>query len=148
LVSLVLIVVDHRYHHLESVRSLLAIAIYPLQYVASLPVDAGRSLVENLATRRDLESRNERLHRENLLLLARLQKMQALESENMRLRDLVGSSFKIGDRVLIAELLSIDLDPYKQQVVINKGALNGVYLDIELPTPEPPTDTLVTEAGR
>ncbi len=128
LVSLIFVVVDHRHHHLESVRSLLAIAIYPLQYVAGLPVDAGRTLIASFASRSELESRSERLHRENLLLLARLQKMEALESENMRLRDLVGSSFKIGDRVLIAELLSVDLDPYKQQVVINKGALNGAYL--------------------
>ena len=40
----------------------------------------------------------------------------------MRLRDLVDSSFKVGDRVLVAELSSVDLDPYKQQVLINKGS--------------------------
>ena len=59
---------------------------------------------------------------------ARLQQFEALEAENMRLRDLVGSSFKIGDRVLIAELLAVDLDPYKQQVVINQGSLAGVFV--------------------
>lgn len=29
--------------------------------------------------------------------------------------------------MLIAELLSVDLDPYKRQVVINKGSNDGVY---------------------
>lgn len=46
----------------------------------------------------------------------------------MRLRDLLGSSFKIGDRVLIAELMSVDLDPYRQQVLVNKGASSGVFI--------------------
>ena len=46
----------------------------------------------------------------------------------MRLRDLVSSSFKIGDRVLIAELESVDLDPYRQQVMINKGSSSGVFV--------------------
>ena len=46
----------------------------------------------------------------------------------MRLRDLLGSSFKIGDRVLIAELLSVDLDPYRQQVLVNKGTSSGVFV--------------------
>jgi rod shape-determining protein MreC len=30
--------------------------------------------------------------------------------------------------VLIAELLAIDLDPYRQRIVINRGATHGVYL--------------------
>jgi len=53
--------------------------------------------------------------------------MDALEAENMRMRNLLDSSFKIGDRVLIAELVAVDLDPYRQQVLINKGTSSGVY---------------------
>jgi rod shape-determining protein MreC len=46
----------------------------------------------------------------------------------MRLRDLLGSSFRIGERVLIAEILAVDLDPGHQQVVINKGSSSGVFV--------------------
>ena len=53
--------------------------------------------------------------------------LAAIQAENMRLRDLVDSSFKVGDRVLVAELSSVDLDPYKQQVIINKGAASGAF---------------------
>jgi rod shape-determining protein MreC len=56
-----------------------------------------------------------------------LQKLASLEAENMRLRELLDSSFKVGEKVLIAELLSVNLDPYKHQIVINKGKSNGVY---------------------
>ncbi len=47
--------------------------------------------------------------------------MRALECENMRLRELLGSSFRLQERVQVAELLTVDLDPFSQQVVIDKG---------------------------
>lgn len=48
------------------------------------------------------------------MLKGRLQQLEALKAENMRLRDLLGSSLKISDRMLIAELMAVDLDPYRQ----------------------------------
>lgn len=128
ILSLALAAMDHRYKHLAAVRSFLSVLIYPLQYVAELPVAAGYAISDALSTRHQLQQENERLQTENLLLRARLQQFDALETENLRLRDLVGSSFKIGDRVLIAELMAVDLDPYKQQVLVNKGSMNGVFL--------------------
>jgi len=56
-----------------------------------------------------------------------MQKLAALEVENIRLRELLDSSFEVGEKVLIAELMSVNLDPYKHQVVINKGELHDVY---------------------
>ena len=56
-----------------------------------------------------------------------MQKMVALETENARLRDLLGSSSKVENSVLVAELLAVDLDPYRQQVLINKGTNHAVY---------------------
>ncbi len=101
---------------------------YPLQFAAHSPVAAARWLDEALTSRNELQQRNAALSQENLLLKARQQQHEALESENMRLRDLLGSSLKIGDRVLIAELLAVDLDPYRQQVLINKGSSSGVFV--------------------
>jgi rod shape-determining protein MreC len=50
-----------------------------------------------------------------------------LESENERLRSLLASSFKLHDRVIIAELLAVDLQPFRHTVVINKGQREGAY---------------------
>lgn len=125
--SIGLIVADHRYHHLDLLRSTLAVVIYPLHYLASLPDTLGQAVQGRLAKEEELRRSNESLRRENLALAARLQQFEALEAENMRLRDLLGSSFKIGDRVLIAELLSVDLNPYRHLVLINKGTASGVY---------------------
>ena len=128
LAALGLIVADHRYHHLDALRASLAVMVYPLQVLADLPVRLARNAQDRLADERMLRDRNEALRRENLVLNARLQQLLALESENMRLRDLLGSSFRIGERVLIAEILSVDLDPGRQQVIVNKGSSSGVFV--------------------
>jgi rod shape-determining protein MreC len=128
LLSLVLLVLDHRFQHLQQLRSTLAFLTYPLQYLAELPFTASRWLGETTSSRTSLLDRNRALSEENLRLRAELQKYESLQAENMRLRDLLDSSFKVGDRVLVAELSAVDLDPYKQQVIINKGAVSGAFV--------------------
>ena len=127
-VSLVLMTVDHRQHHLESVRSALSFVVSPLQYMLSLPMDAGDWLGEALSSRQTLEQENAELRSRELLQSARLQKLAALEAENTRLRSLLDSSFKVGERVLVAELLEVDFDPFSQEIVINKGSHDGVEM--------------------
>lgn len=120
-------VLDHRYNTLESLRSTLSVVLYPIQYLASLPSLLGESASEAITSRNDLESQRERLHAENLELRARLQQFESLEAENMRLRALLDSSFKVGDRVLIAELVAVEQDPFRQVVLINKGKTSGAF---------------------
>jgi rod shape-determining protein MreC len=51
-----------------------------------------------------------------------------LERENERLRKLLDSSKQLdNEHVLIAEILSVDLHPYKQVISINKGERHGAY---------------------
>jgi rod shape-determining protein MreC len=126
--SLVLLLLDHRFHHLERLRSALAFVTYPLHYLADLPFTATRWFGEVTSSHESLLAQNRALREQNLRLRAELQKFEALQAENLRLRDLVDSSFKIGDRVMVAELSAVDLDPYKQQVMINKGGISGVFV--------------------
>lgn len=129
LLSIALMAVDHRYQrHLDTLRSGLAVVTYPLYLLADLPNIVTDWAGEVFATRNRLLADNTRLHDENLELRAQLQKYDTLEAENRRLRDLLGSSIKVGDRVLIAELSSVDLAPYRQQITINRGKAAGVYI--------------------
>jgi len=123
-----LIVADHRYRHLDPLRSTLAVIVYPVHYLAGLPSSLVRKVQAHLAQKEELRRRNRSLYRDNLVLKARLQRFEALEAENRRLRDLLGSSLNMGDRVLIAELRAVDLDPYRQQVMIDRGASSGVFV--------------------
>ncbi|MCU7804835.1 MAG: rod shape-determining protein MreC [Candidatus Thiodiazotropha sp. (ex Lucinoma borealis)] len=127
LLSITVMVLDHRHNHLESLRSGLSVLLYPVQYLAGLPLLLSESASKALTSRGELESERDQLHDENLQLRARLQKFEALEAENMRLRGLLDSSFKVGDRVLIAELIAVEQDPFRQQVLISKGETSGLF---------------------
>lgn len=126
--SIVLMTVDHRQHHLDTLRSGLSVLVYPIQFLIDLPSSTRSWMQESFATRRTLQEENARLHAQHLLLEARLQKFDALEAENLRLRELLDSSFKVSDRVLIAELMSVEMDPYRHQVVLNKGERHNIFV--------------------
>lgn len=125
--SLAIMFLDHRQHHLENIRAGLTVVLSPLQYLADLPASAVRWGAESLAVRQSLLQENRALKTEHLQYQLRLQKMAALEAENERLRQLLQSSAALSEKVLIGELLAIDMDPFTRQVTINKGSRDGVY---------------------
>jgi rod shape-determining protein MreC len=125
--SAVLMVMDHKYKSLESLRAGLSVAIYPIQMLVEVPNTVSEWFSESLATRRHLQEENDSLHTQIFMQKAQMQKLASLEAENIRLRELLDSSFEVGERVIIAELMSVNLDPYKHQIVINKGQLDGIY---------------------
>lgn len=119
---------DFRLAYLESVRSALSLVVYPIQYAVNLPLDVSRQLAQSITTQRRLLRENADLQEHILLLESRSQRIAALESENMRLRELLDSSVKAGERVLVADLLAVDLDFAVRQVVLNKGSRQGVFV--------------------
>lgn len=125
--SVGLMVVDHREQHLEQFRSLLLSAIAPLQYAVHAPTRLADWTTEGLGSREDLREAVTRLERDNLHLRVRQQQFETLSAENERLRELLDASARREERVLVAELLAVDLDPFRQQVVINQGRNAGVY---------------------
>lgn len=145
--STTLFLLDTRLDYFKPVRSALSTLVYPLQVIASFPSDVKHWTSDFFQSRDELIQRNEELEAANLLYSVRLQRLQSLESENMRLHALLGSSFRLPERVLVAELLTIDIDPFSQQVVINKGKNHNVFPG------QPVLDALgvmgqVTEVGR
>ena len=128
LASLVLFFLDSRLDYFKPVRSALSTVVYPIQVTASLPTSFVSWMGDFFQDREALREQITVLQANNMLQNIRLQKMQALERENMRLRELLGSSFRLQERVQVAELLTVDLDPFSQQVVIDKGNNYGVYV--------------------
>lgn len=118
--------IDQRFTYLESVRSGISILVSPLRYLVSLPALSGAWVSEWFNTHNTLVEENRILRQEERLLNARLQKMNVLLAENSRLRQLLGSSRKISDEVIVAELLSVDQNPYRQLIELNKGSLDGL----------------------
>jgi len=118
---------DHRMQYLDSVRTVISVLIYPIQYVVSFPTSASTWLGDNLQSRESLLEENGKLSLKNRFLEVQMQKYVSLEIENMRLRRLLDASERLTDRVLTAELLAVDLDPFSHKVLINKGLRHGTY---------------------
>ncbi|TVP91483.1 MAG: rod shape-determining protein MreC [Pseudomonadaceae bacterium] len=126
--SLVLMVVDARFAALQPVRAQLGLVLSPLYYVADLPARGWAGISLLTASRSDLISENQRLQSEALLAQRQLQKLAALTEQNVRLRELLNSASLVDERVLVAELIGVDPNPFNQRVLLNKGERDGVFL--------------------
>lgn len=127
IISVAAIVADSRFGVFTHVRVYLSSLVSPLQYIANAPGTLLDTMSTQVQTRADLIEQTKQQEQQLLTLRSRLLKLDQLEHENQRLRELLGSPVHKESRKMVAELLSVDSDPFSHQVLINKGALDGVY---------------------
>jgi rod shape-determining protein MreC len=128
LISLILFVVDGKSTVLKPVRQAVGSLVEPIIWLAVLPrriAEQGSSFFEPRDQQR-LELFEQR--RLSEMLQARQLKFEALLLENNRLRALLGSSAKVSDLVLIAEVIGISPDPDQHYVMVDKGLNHGVFV--------------------
>jgi rod shape-determining protein MreC len=126
--SLVLVFMDHTTSWLNSFRSALTIVLTPIVVTAELPNRSALGNQDIFSSREDLHSRISSLESELIFFRVKSEKMAALTSENKRLRSLLGSAAKLQDNVLVAELIGVNPDPEEQEVLIDKGSEDSVFL--------------------
>lgn len=129
LASVFLMVADHRWDYLKTVRTYLLALVHPIQYLVDLPVKTGQWLSMSVTSRIQLLEENTQLRQKNLRLQVTLQKFEELKSENERLRRLLGSSTTANERMQVAEVLAVSLEPSKRKLRINKGESSGVFIN-------------------
>ncbi|MFM5820323.1 rod shape-determining protein MreC [Aeromonas sanarellii] len=127
IISVAAIVADSRFGVFAHARVYLSSLVSPLQYIANAPGTLLDTMSTQVQTRADLIEQTKQQEQQLFTLRSRLLKMDQLEHENQRLRELLGSPVHKESRKMVAELLSVDSDPFSHQVLINKGALDGVY---------------------
>lgn len=124
--SVALIFFDRSGTALKPLRESLTWMLSPVLWTAALPPSAINQAT-SFKTRHQLETENAQLSQEHLVLQAKLTKFDALEAENRRIRELLASTSTIQDRVLIAEIIAVNQDPYRHQITLNKGSDDEVY---------------------
>ena len=127
LLSVSLIIFDHKFNGFGTTRVYLNSLVSPLQYLANLPGELLNASATQLASHQQLLDENAQLTLQATLMSEELQRMTFLKEENNRLRRLLNSPTKVNTRKLVAELMAVDNNPYSHQIVINKGAINGVF---------------------
>jgi rod shape-determining protein MreC len=57
-----------------------------------------------------------------------LQRYEALEAESQRLRALRDSTAEVTDRFVVGDVMDVDLDAFRERVLVDKGARDGVFV--------------------
>ncbi|MAJ69052.1 MAG: rod shape-determining protein MreC [Pseudomonadota bacterium] len=126
--SVMLIVLDFKLDAFSTTRVFLNSLVSPVQYLANLPGQLLNASAQRLTSQQALIEENEQLTNRLLLQNEKLQRFEALEQENKELRRLLDAPVRQNMRKMVAELMAVDNTPYSQQIVVNKGAIDGVYL--------------------
>ncbi|OGT37068.1 MAG: rod shape-determining protein MreC [Gammaproteobacteria bacterium RIFCSPHIGHO2_12_FULL_38_14] len=129
LLAIILMVADRRVSYISSFRAMISLPLAPIQYVVNLPTELVSGIKNAMVSRRALIEENLKLKADALLLHSKLQRLIAIESENNYLKSLLQSSQQMkGNKVLIAELLAVDTEPFSSRIILNKGTRDGIYI--------------------
>ncbi|GHD25742.1 cell shape-determining protein MreC [Halioglobus pacificus] len=123
-----LILADLRFNTFSYSRAFLDTLLSPVYWLADVPASIDEWSNTHITSRTELQEENERLRRENLVMQGRTQQMASLQADNAAFRSLLNSTALLRDDVLVAELIGVSPDPARQQLIVNKGEDDGVYL--------------------
>jgi rod shape-determining protein MreC len=124
--SLALLVLDARFRYAESLRSVLAYAVYPLQALATLPAALSERVSGYFVSQSQLREDNIQLRAKLLGASQTAQRYEAALAENGQLRRLMGGAERLPLKAMPAEILYNGRDPYARKVVIDRGSQGGV----------------------
>jgi rod shape-determining protein MreC len=127
IVSVGIMMLDQRSNYLDTVRQWLGAAASPVYAVVQTPGQAWEWLTGSFADRDRLRTENAELSEQLREARVKLLQFDSLREENVRLRAVREASAGVGGRTMIAEIMRVDVDPFRHRVRINKGADDGVF---------------------
>lgn len=123
-----LMAADHRGGYGQVLRQKLSWVTGPVWWVASAPTRLFDASKDGLALRGQLQDENANMRRQLEVASARLNRLSAVAEENQRLRELLGGTHGFRLSVQLAGILDVDLDPYRQRLVLDTGSDSGVHV--------------------
>lgn len=126
--SLLVLVLDLRFHTLEWARQGLSLVIYPLQRLAYVPIEGVGQGSNYFTSLVKLEQENARLRQQQLGTATRLLRQEHLELENQRLRALLDMKQAQPVASQIGEILYAARDPFARRVILDKGTQHDIRL--------------------
>jgi rod shape-determining protein MreC len=118
---------DHQSNYLETVRMWMGTAANPIYTVVQAPSQVWGWTTGSFADRTQLRKENAELSEQLRVARVKLLQFDSLRQENIRLRQVREASAGVGGRTMIAEIMRVDVDPFRHRVRINKGADHGVF---------------------
>ena len=125
--SILSIIVDLKYTSTNFTRTVVNdFIVSPIQYVVKTPSSFFYSLLEETETIAQLETKIERLEKDNKMMKMNLQKIDILEDEVSRLRSIKRVMSKKFENIQIAKVIQGDVIPNKESIKINIGSNDKV----------------------
>lgn len=130
LLSLLLLFIDARYKHLESIRNVLALPIQSLQRLSTNlttePAILWDKFSNYLDTQGELARENMQLRQQHTVYATQLLELEVLQAENAQLRALFDVSQRADFPMQMAEIVYLERDIFKRKVYLDKGSQKNV----------------------
>jgi rod shape-determining protein MreC len=126
ILAAVMMVADYRGRYLDAVRRAAESLIGPVYWLAAAPSRTYATVRGVVADREVLSADNRRLREQLLLAEARLARLAAVQDQNGELRELLDARTKLGLKAQLAELIDVDLDPFRHRILLDVGARDGI----------------------
>ena len=125
--SFILLINDQRNNYLSILRNSIAIAIYPLQSAVEIPSRLTDWFDLRIKSKEILIQENQNLLSQQKINSSILQRYESLEQENERLKQILNAASNLDNKVEITRIISVNVNPYRHTIVIDKGERDGVY---------------------
>ncbi|NND82727.1 MAG: rod shape-determining protein MreC [Gammaproteobacteria bacterium] len=119
--------VDARTTWLEPTRNFMAVALSPIQALASVPAATGAWIGGVLSAEPNIKIAHQNLRKEYFQLKSETLLLRTLQEENEGLRSLLDASQRLKEKVTLAELMKVNIDQNNHRVMVGRGIRHGVY---------------------
>ncbi len=127
LCAIALMIADHRFHALETVRLSLSVLAHPVQQLAAFPSQALGRIADYFASQQRLLLENEELKTKVLEQSAAAQEARLLRSEQEHLLAMSPGKSRYAEGGMLAEVLYSARNPFTRKVVVDKGLTQSVF---------------------
>ena len=128
IITLGIVIADLQGNAMRPIRSAMLVVLTPVQWLVDIPSNFADDISAVLVERAALVKDNNQLRSSSIILERKVQQMMVVRGGNIGLRGLLNASASVDDKVLLAELIGINPDPFQHQVILGKGSEDGVYI--------------------
>ena len=128
-ISIFFLTIDRELKISNEIRKRASYVISPIYSTADLPSRFYNEINNYLVSKNNLIKKNKILEKKIFIQSGIIQNIPLLKEENTRLKKLLNSSDEsVTSKILVAELIKVNLSPFSNKVILNKGKKNNIYI--------------------
>lgn len=124
--STALIILDTKYHSLNTARELIHIVVLPFQQAAQSPAILWRNARSYWEATQQINEQNATFKTRQLKDSVHNLRLADLEIENQRLRQILGMSIRETSDGVVASILHAARDPFSKKIIVNRGTESDI----------------------